>query len=116
MLKYKRLGEQALEASGIPYTIFRPSRLTDGPYTSYDINTLLRNTAGSRQDVHLSLKDDLLGEASRIAVAEAIVQSLVLPGAEGKAYSIASSQGEGPGTDPAKWALLYAALEPVRAA
>lgn len=29
-------------ASGLPYTILRPSRLTDGPYTSYDLNTLLQ--------------------------------------------------------------------------
>lgn len=35
VLKYKRMSEQALEASGLPYTIFRPNRLTDGPYTSY---------------------------------------------------------------------------------
>ncbi len=38
-----------------------------GPYTSYDINTLLRNTSGSRQDITLSPKDDLMGETSRIA-------------------------------------------------
>ena len=55
--------------SGLPWTIIRPGRLTDGPYTSYDLNTLLKNTSGSRQDVQLSLKDDLKGEASRIAVA-----------------------------------------------
>ena len=29
-------------ASGLPYTLLRPSRLTDGPYTSYDLNTLLQ--------------------------------------------------------------------------
>ena len=34
VLKYKRMGEQVLEASGLPYTIIRPNRLTDGPYTS----------------------------------------------------------------------------------
>lgn len=56
-------------SSGIPYTILRPSRLTDGPYTSYDLNTLLQATAGSRKDVQLAADDTLLGEASRIAVA-----------------------------------------------
>ena len=30
---------------------FRPGRLTDGPYTSYDLNTLLRATAGQRRAV-----------------------------------------------------------------
>ena len=42
MLKFKRESEEALEGSGLPYTILRPSRLTDGPYTSYDLNTLLQ--------------------------------------------------------------------------
>lgn len=42
MLKFKRDSEMALEASGLPFTILRPSRLTDGPYTSYDLNTLLQ--------------------------------------------------------------------------
>lgn len=42
MLKFKRESEAVLEGSGLPYTILRPSRLTDGPYTSYDLNTLLQ--------------------------------------------------------------------------
>lgn len=29
----------------------RPGRLTDGPYTSYDLNTLLKATAGQRRAV-----------------------------------------------------------------
>lgn len=56
-------------ASGVPYTIFRPCRLTDGPYTSFDLNTVLKATRGSRREVHLSLEDTLSGEASRITVA-----------------------------------------------
>lgn len=31
--------------------VYRPGRLTDGPYTSYDLNTLLKATAGTRRDV-----------------------------------------------------------------
>jgi len=42
VLKFKHDVELALQASGLPYTILRPSRLTDGPYTSYDLNTLLQ--------------------------------------------------------------------------
>lgn len=42
VLKFKHESELALMASGLPFTIFRPSRLTDGPYTSYDLNTLLQ--------------------------------------------------------------------------
>lgn len=30
---------------------FRAGRLTDGPYTSYDLNTLLKATAGQRRAV-----------------------------------------------------------------
>ena len=39
-------------------------------------------------------------------VAEAIVQVLAIDAAEGKKYSIASKEGEGPGTDQAKWKAL----------
>ena len=69
VLKYKRQAEQLLEASGVPFVLLRPGRLTDGPYTSYDLNTLLQATAGSRQDVQLSAAETQNGEASRIAVA-----------------------------------------------
>ena len=69
VLKYKKQAETLLQQSGLPWTILRPSRLTDGPYTSYDLNTLLQATAGTRQDVLISAQDDQLGEASRIAVA-----------------------------------------------
>ncbi|KAJ9558764.1 hypothetical protein OSB04_013378 [Centaurea solstitialis] len=46
VLKYKKMGEDFVRNSGLPYTIIRPGRLTDGPYTSYDLNTLLKATAG----------------------------------------------------------------------
>ncbi|GAB2239657.1 hypothetical protein Droror1_Dr00025570 [Drosera rotundifolia] len=46
VLKYKKMGEDLVVESGIPYTIIRPGRLTDGPYTSYDLNTLLKATSG----------------------------------------------------------------------
>jgi uncharacterized protein YbjT (DUF2867 family) len=42
VLKFKHEVELALMASGLPYTLLRPSRLTDGPYTSFDLNTLLQ--------------------------------------------------------------------------
>ena len=41
VLKYKRMAEQELEASGLPYLIVRPSRLTDGeraaPGAAFDV-------------------------------------------------------------------------------
>ncbi|KAL8204523.1 hypothetical protein R6Q57_010146 [Mikania cordata] len=51
VLKYKKMGEDFVIKSGLPYTIIRPGRLTDGPYTSYDLNTLLKATAGERRAV-----------------------------------------------------------------
>ncbi|KAF5833614.1 nucleoside diphosphate sugar epimerase [Dunaliella salina] len=108
VLKYKRDAEELLMKSGLPWTIIRPSRLTDGPYTSFDLNTLLQATAGSRQDVTLSLSDSLAGEASRIAVAEAVVQALTCSQSENKAFALSSKEGEGPGTDETKWKTLFA--------
>ncbi|GIL73105.1 hypothetical protein Vretifemale_3318 [Volvox reticuliferus] len=107
VLKYKRKSELHLQSSGLSYTIIRPGRLTDGPYTSFDLNTLLQATAGNRQDVQLSPRDDQRGEASRIAVAEAVVQTLMLPSTRNHYYSICSTEGEGPGKDTAKWETLF---------
>ena len=42
VLDAKLQGERAITTSGLPYTIIRPARLIDGPYTSYDLNTLLQ--------------------------------------------------------------------------
>ena len=75
VLKFKRQSEQLLEQSDIPWTIFRPGRLTDGPYTSYDLNTLLQATSGNRQDVQLTAKDELNGQASRVVLAGTSLQT-----------------------------------------
>lgn len=88
----------------------RPSRLTDGPYTSYDLNTLMQATSGTRQKVILSRKDDLLGEASRIATAEALWQALVTEALQGETLALSSEEGAGPGSDSASWARLVQAL------
>eukprot|EP00899_Mesostigma_viride_P025324 jgi/Mesvir1/5977/Mv00731-RA.1 len=92
VLKYKKMSEEFLQGCGLRYTIIRPSRLTDGPYTSYDLNTLLQATSGSRQKVELVHGDTLVGEASRIAVAEACVQALSLPVTVNQLYSLGSVQ------------------------
>lgn len=78
VLREKKKAEDTLKSSGLPYTIIRPGRLTDGPYTSFDLNTLLKANSGSRQAVQISQKDDLQDEASRIAVAGACCPSAVL--------------------------------------
>ncbi|CAL5358025.1 hypothetical protein CsSME_00047763 [Camellia sinensis var. sinensis] len=107
VLKYKKMGEDFVRNAGLPYTIIRAGRLTDGPYTSYDLNTLLKATAGERRAVLLGQGDKLVGEASRLVVAEACIQALDIELTKGEIYEINSVQGEGPGSDPQKWEDLF---------
>ncbi|XP_027906907.1 uncharacterized protein At2g37660, chloroplastic [Vigna unguiculata] len=111
VLKYKKMGEDFLRSSGLPFTIIRPGRLTDGPYTSYDLNTLLKATAGQRRAVLVGQGDKLVGEASRIVVAEACVQALDLEVTENQVYEINSVEGEGPGNEAEKWKELFEAAQ-----
>ncbi|XP_078168060.1 NAD(P)-binding Rossmann-fold superfamily protein isoform X2 [Carex rostrata] len=107
VLKFKKMGEDLVRNSGIPYTIIRPGRLTDGPYTSYDLNTLLKATAGERRAVVIDQGDNLVGEVSRLVVAEACIQALDIECTEGQIYEINSVKGDGPGSDPVKWRELF---------
>ncbi|GJN07861.1 hypothetical protein PR202_ga25729 [Eleusine coracana subsp. coracana] len=107
VLKYKKMAEDLVRSSGIPFTIIRPGRLTDGPYTSYDLNTLLKATAGERRAVVIGKGDKLVGEVSRLVVAEACIQALDIEFTEGQIYEINSVKGEGPGADPEKWTELF---------
>eukprot|EP01018_Ginkgo_biloba_P030926 Gb_25708 [translate_table: standard] len=107
VLKFKKMGEDFLRSSGIPFTIIRPGRLTDGPYTSYDLNTLLKATAGKRRAVLIGQGDELVGEASRLDVAEACIQALDLECTIGQTYEINSIEGDGPGSDPQIWENLF---------
>ncbi|AEE85925.1 NAD(P)-binding Rossmann-fold superfamily protein [Arabidopsis thaliana] len=125
VLKYKKMGEDFLRDSGLPFTIIRPGRLTDGPYTSYDLNTLLKATAGERRAVVIGQGDNLVGEVSRLVVAEACIQALDIEFTQGKAYEInsvkvpqtvslkfeQSGNGDGPGSDPQQWRELFKAAE-----
>lgn len=107
VLKYKKMGEDFVRSSNLPFTIIRPGRLTDGPYTSYDLNTLLKATAGQRRAVLIGQGDKLVGEVSRLVVAEACIQALDIDFTEGQTYEINSVEGEGPGNDPNKWRELF---------
>ncbi|KAB1228012.1 hypothetical protein CJ030_MR1G006785 [Morella rubra] len=111
VLKFKRMGEDFLRNSGLPFTIIRAGRLTDGPYTSYDLNTLLKATAGQRRAVLIGQGDKLVGEVSRLVVAEACIQALDIEFTEGKIYEINSVEGEGPESDPQKWQELFKTVE-----
>ncbi|NER51483.1 MAG: SDR family oxidoreductase [Symploca sp. SIO1B1] len=104
--KYK--GEQAIISSGLPYTIIRPGRLIDGPYTSYDLNTLLKATTGGKLAVVLGTGDTLSGQTSRIDVASACVECLGNPTTEGQIFELVNK-----GSRPAviDWEALFEQLE-----
>lgn len=76
VLDAKLIGENALINSGLPYTIIRPGRLIDGPFTSYDLNTLLKATTDGKLGVVVGTGDKLAGDTSRIDLATACVECL----------------------------------------
>lgn len=107
VLDAKLEAEVAIASATYPYTIIRPGRLIDGPYTSYDLNTLLRAKTDGKKAVVIARGDDLNGEASRIDVASACVECLFDPVTERKAFSIINSGNRPPNTD---WQALFAQL------
>lgn len=44
----------------------RPGRLTDGPYTSYDLNTLIKATAGKSRAAVIGQGEPLIVLSSRV--------------------------------------------------
>ena len=107
VLDAKLEGEKAIKASGLPYTIIRPGRLIDGPYTSYDLNTLLKAKTDGKKAVVLGTGDNLNGETSRIDVANVCVECLNYDETQGKAIDIINS-----GTRPPviNWQQLFAQI------
>lgn len=109
VLDAKQQGEQAVIASGLPYTIIRPGRLIDGPFTSYDLNTLLKATTGGKLGVVIGTGDKLSGQTSRIDVAAAGVECLNHPETEGKIFELINA---GSRPDAIAWSQLFAQLAP----
>lgn len=107
VLDAKLMGEKAIAASGLPYTIIRPARLIDGPYTSYDLNTLLRAKTDGQKAVEIKAGDDLNGETSRIDVANACVEALFDDNTVNKDFAIANL-GDRPTTTD--WSRLFSQL------
>jgi uncharacterized protein YbjT (DUF2867 family) len=94
MVRARGRGEEALRASGAPYTIVRPSWLTDEP--------------GSRGALRAEQGDTGDGQVTREDVAEATVQALAQPAARGKTFELYNAEGA-PETD---WPALFADLRP----
>lgn len=103
VLDAKAQGERMLAASGLPYTVIRPGRLIDGPYTSYDLNRLIQATTEGKQGIRLGLGDQLQGQSSRIDVAAACVACLGVPETLGLAIDLINS-GQRPRT--VNWAQI----------
>ncbi len=107
VLDAKQQGEKAVISSGLPYTIIRPGRLIDGPYTSYDLNTLLKAKTGGKLGVVLGKGDTVQGDASRIDVAAACVESILHPSSEGQVFEIVNQGARLPVID---WDSLFSGL------
>ncbi len=107
VLDAKKKGEETLLSSGLPHTIIRPGRLIDGPYTSYDLNTLLKAETNGKLGVVVGTGDTLSGQTSRIDVAQACVESILNPIARGKVFEIVN-QGNRPAV--IDWEKLFSRL------
>lgn len=109
VLDAKQMGETAIIKSGLPYTIIRPARLIDGPYTSYDLNTLLKAQTQDRQGVIIGTGDQLNGQASRIDVAAASVACLHYPVTVNQTFEIVN---RGPRPSLLDWGQCFQTLKP----
>jgi len=107
VLDAKLMGEKAIAKSKFDYTIIRPGRLIDGPYTSYDLNTLLRAKTDGKKAVEIQGGDSLSGDASRIDVANACVECLFHDITINKDFSLANSGDRPPTTD---WSQLFSSI------
>jgi uncharacterized protein YbjT (DUF2867 family) len=89
----RRRAEPVLRESGLPYTIVRPSWLTD---------------PGGQGAIRLERGDTGDGSVSREDVAETVVQALGHAEARGKTFEPYAE----PGTAPRDWASLFSGLSP----
>lgn len=108
VLDAKQKGEEAIVSSGLPYTIIRPGRLIDGPYTSYDLNTLLKAKTGGKLDVVLGTGDTLVGDASRIDVATACVECIFHPSTQRQVFELVN---KGIRPSAIDWETLFSQLD-----
>jgi uncharacterized protein YbjT (DUF2867 family) len=96
ILNWKLKGEDALRASGLPYTIIRPGGLIDEP--------------GSQQMLRVSQGDspEFSGRISREDVAEICVRALEQPDARNVTFEVINAGGP-PLSD---WAVMFGGLKP----
>ncbi len=85
LLDWRLRGEDAIRTSGLPYTILRPSWLTDDP--------------GGEKGIRFEQGDTGDGSVSRADVAETCVQALICPSANGVTCEMYNEDG----LPPADW-------------
>ncbi|MDJ0731022.1 MAG: SDR family oxidoreductase [Crocosphaera sp.] len=107
VLDAKLDAENCLKKSGLPYTIIRPGRLIDGPYTSYDLNTLLKAKTDGKKAVVIGTGDNLNGDTSRIDVANVCIECLNYDVTMNKAVDIINSGVRPPVID---WEQLFSSM------
>lgn len=107
VLDAKAQGEKAIRESSLPHTIIRPARLIDGPYTSYDLNTLLKSKTDGQLGITLGTGDTLNGQTSRIDVAAACVECLTCLQTINQTFEIVN-QGQRPAE--VNWPQLFETL------
>jgi uncharacterized protein YbjT (DUF2867 family) len=88
----RKSGEEVLRASGVPYTIVRPSWLTDD--------------AGGQQAIRFEQGDTGEGSVARADVAEVCVEALLTAEAQGKTFEIYNE----PGGAPTDWSEVFSHL------
>jgi uncharacterized protein YbjT (DUF2867 family) len=93
-LSGRRAAERALRASGLPWTIVRPTWLTDDPRGAHAVTLT--------QDLYAD------GMLSRADLAAALVAAVAQPAARRKTFALFNQPGE-PSDD---WAPAFAALAP----
>lgn len=98
VLIWKLKGEDALRASGVPYTIVRPGGLTNGP--------------GGDKELVFEQGDSVRGQTTitRADLARITVQALRYPEARNRTFETSARAGS-PETD---WRARFAALQPDR--
>ena len=107
VLDAKQAAETTLRQSGLPYTIVRPGRLIDGPYTSFDLNTLIKASTQGSQGVTLGQRDQLLGQTSRKDVAAVCVECLTNAHSLNQTFEIINEGSRPPQVD---WQALLNSL------
>lgn len=93
MLDWRAAGEDAVRGSGLPYTVVRPSWLTN----RREAGTGIRLEQGDRGD----------GQVSRQDVADAVLHSLADPRSRGLTFEVYNEPGA-----PRPWSELIAGLVP----